>query len=134
MNDSEEPTEDKIEDPAIQEAIMEEQLQALNELMLPEKSVKQIGISLYIDILNNGKLNVLFDFNNPDDETCKSCALFLTMTETGNLYNVFISRIKDLIKEKDKNVLQAIRTVFKYKEEIDQNIDQAAVLPRDVFR
>lgn len=100
---------------------------------IEEESNKK-GICVFVDILNGGGFDISLLFDEPDESTCKAFALFLTLSETGNLYNAFKNKIQEILKEKDPQKTKIIKSIFEYKKEMDTNIDQPAILPRDVFR
>lgn len=105
----------------------EDQIASFNDL-------DKEGITILIDILNTGEFDILFDFNNPTEATCKAFALFLTLSESGNLYTAFKNKIQEILKEKNPEKTAIMKKVFEFKRIMDTNIDQPAILPRDVFR
>lgn len=100
---------------------------------LDENSPNIEGISVLMTLLNSGESDIIMDFNNPDDNTCKAFALFMAMAENGSVYKMILNKLKDIIKEEPEQK-PIIQKCFEYKKGMDLNIDQPAVMPRDVFR
>ena len=92
------------------------------------------GITILVDLLNGGEFNVLIDPNEPNEDACKSFALFLSMLERGTMYGMVLDKVRELLGRKDKNTINILETVFDQKKLIDANLDMPAILPRDVFK
>jgi len=100
----------------------------------PEELQATNGLSLLIDLLNDGEFNILIDMNKPNAVACKGFALVLNLLERGQMYEIVFEKIKEILNEKDEKTNKILQKVFEYKKTIDENMDVPAVFPREVFK